>query len=283
MPWRVVVAVVGGAALLGIVAAVAARGLPERASQGGPAPVDLTDARIGEFLAWVIIVLAAVIVIFTFWPTGSRPLRLRRPSVSIGRFLLSLAIITVVLLAIRPILPEDSVEAEPEDDAAVEEVAADGGGRPGWTFVLLAGALGAALGGIAIMGRRSRRDTEADLFRVEQLPDVRTGDAIDDEERVVRWGAEIEVTEPRRAQVVAAYGLMLRDLAASGQGRRAAEAPEEYLQRIEVSPPAAGAAHRLTQLFEVAGFSEQPTTDAMIAAASEALGAVRRDEGTEGP
>lgn len=283
LPWRAVLAVLAGAVLLGIAAAVAARGLPERASEGGPAPIDLTDPRIGEFLAWVVIVLAAGIVIFTFWPTGNRPLRPRRPPVSLGRFLMGVAIVTVVLLAMRPILPDEAAEPEPEqeEEAVVEEAAGDGDGRPGWTLVLLAGALGAALGGIAVLGRRSLRHEEKDSFLLEQFPDIRSSTEADDERTATSWGIDIDVTEPRRARVVNNYGEMLHDFASSGHGRRASEAPDEYVRRIEASTAAAGSARRLTRLFEIAGFSRQPATDEMVADADAALDAVRRDLGTE--
>jgi hypothetical protein len=276
-----VVGVLAGVVLLGIAAAVASRGLPERASEGGPAPIDLTDPRVGEFLAWVLIVLAAAIVIFTFWPTGNRPLRLRRPPVSLGRFLLGMAIVTVVLLAMRPLLPDETAESEPEEEVVVAEEAAGSEGRPGWTFVLLAGALGAALGGIAVLGRGSLRHGEKESFQLEQFPDTRDLDEIESEATAGWWASEIEVTEPRRAEVINTYGEMLRDLASSGHGRRAAEAPDEYVRRIDVSTPAAVPARRLTRLFEIAGFSTQPATDEMVADADSALDAVRRDLETE--
>ena len=41
--WQTVAAVLIGIVGLGVVAAMASRGLPERASEGGPAPVDITD------------------------------------------------------------------------------------------------------------------------------------------------------------------------------------------------------------------------------------------------
>lgn len=275
------VAVLGGAGLLGAAAAIASRGLPERASEGGPAPIDLTDPRVGEFLAWVLIVLAAAIVIFTFWPTGNRPLRLRRPPVSLGRFLLFMAIVTVVLLAMRPLLPDETAESEPEEEVVVEETGGSEG-RPGWTFVLLAGALGAALGGIAVLGRRSLRHTEKESFQLEYFPDTRGPDEIESEVTAGWWASEIEVTEPHRAKVINTYGEMLRDLASSGHGRRVAEAPDEYVRRIDVSTPAAVPARRLTRLFEIAGFSTQPATNEMVADADSALDAVRRDLETEG-
>jgi hypothetical protein len=276
-----VVGVLAGVVLLGIAAAVASRGLPERASEGGPAPIDLTDPRVGEFLAWVLIVLAAGIVIFTFWPIGNRPLRPRRPPVSLGRFLLGMAIVTVVLLAMRPILPDEAAEPEPEEEVVVEEETGGSEGRPGWTFVLLAGALGAALGGIAVLGRRSLRHGEKEPFLLEYFPDTRDLDETESEATTGWWGSEIDVTEPRRAKVVNTYGEMLRDLASSGRGRRASEAPDEYVRRLDVSTSAAGPARRLTRLFEIAGFSTQPATDEMVADADSALDAVRRDLETE--
>ena len=82
--------------------------------------------------------------------------------------------------------------------------------------------------------------------------------------------------------MVRTYGDMLRALAVSGNGRRASEAPQEYARRVDTQTTAGGPARRLTRLFEVAGFSEQPTTDDMVADADDALDVLRRDLGEDG-
>jgi hypothetical protein len=83
--------------------------------------------------------------------------------------------------------------------------------------------------------------------------------------------------DPRRA-VIAAYARMERALAASGLPRNAAEAPDEYLQRIfadlEVSRRATS---RLTALFAWAKFSSHDVAPEMKQEAIAALEAVREE------
>jgi len=84
-------------------------------------------------------------------------------------------------------------------------------------------------------------------------------------------------TDPRRA-VIAAYARMERALAAYGLPRGAAEAPDEYLQRIfsdlEVSRRATS---RLTALFAWAKFSSHDVAPEMKLEAIEALEAVHAE------
>jgi Domain of unknown function (DUF4129) len=81
--------------------------------------------------------------------------------------------------------------------------------------------------------------------------------------------------DPRRA-IVAAYARMERALAASGVPRDPAEAPHEYLERALVAVDAsAGAARRLTELFERAKFSQHEPDARMRDEAIDALEAIR--------
>ena len=83
--------------------------------------------------------------------------------------------------------------------------------------------------------------------------------------------------DPRRA-VIAAYARLERVLAAYGLPRKTSEAPLEYLGRmlggLSVSPPAA---HRLTDLFERAKFSQHAVAPEMKEQAIGALETVRDD------
>jgi hypothetical protein len=84
-------------------------------------------------------------------------------------------------------------------------------------------------------------------------------------------------TDPdlRRA-IVAAYARMERALAASGVPRDPAEAPHEYLERALLAvDTSAGAARRLTELFEEAKFSQHELDSRMRDDAIDALVAVR--------
>jgi Domain of unknown function (DUF4129) len=83
--------------------------------------------------------------------------------------------------------------------------------------------------------------------------------------------------DPRQA-VIAAYAGMEHALAVHGVPRAPAEAPLEYLARVLVDlRVAAGSAHRLTDLFERAKFSDHPVDEAMKRDAIDALAAVRDD------
>jgi Domain of unknown function (DUF4129) len=82
-------------------------------------------------------------------------------------------------------------------------------------------------------------------------------------------------SDPRKA-VIAAYVRLERSLAAHGTPRRSAETEEEYLARIlDALEVSAGAARRLTQLFERARFSPHAVDAGMKEEAIGALEAVR--------
>lgn len=82
-------------------------------------------------------------------------------------------------------------------------------------------------------------------------------------------------SDPRKA-VIAAYVRLEHALAAHGLPRRRAETEEEYLARmLEALEISAGAARRLTQLFERARFSPHEVDDGMKEEAIGALEAVR--------
>jgi hypothetical protein len=82
-------------------------------------------------------------------------------------------------------------------------------------------------------------------------------------------------SDPRRA-VVRAYAVMERALARRGWPRRPWEAPLEYLERVLFSAPIGPReASELTQLFEVARFSEHTIDEAIRQRALDALLAIR--------
>lgn len=83
----------------------------------------------------------------------------------------------------------------------------------------------------------------------------------------------LEEPDPRRA-VIRAYGAMTAQLGVWGLPRRPSETPFEFLERTLVGLGAsAGAARRLTVLFERARFSDHPITGAHK---TEAVDALRR-------
>jgi hypothetical protein len=79
-----------------------------------------------------------------------------------------------------------------------------------------------------------------------------------------------------RRAIIAAYARMEDALAAAGLARAPAEAPFEYLERsLQELETSAGAARRLTDLFERAKFSQHEPAEAMRDEAIDALIAVR--------
>ncbi len=137
-----------------------------------------------------------------------------------------------------------------------------------WQFAVLLGAL--VLLGIAAYAIRTRREEpepEVPADEEEVLSQV-VREAIDDLRREA---------DPRRA-VIAAYARMEGVLGRHGHGRRRAEAPYEYLQRVlgdlHVAPEAV---HELTDLFELAKFSPHQIGEDLRERAIAAFVSVRDD------
>jgi hypothetical protein len=81
--------------------------------------------------------------------------------------------------------------------------------------------------------------------------------------------------DPRRA-VIAAYAAMERALSAAGLGRHRSEAPLEYVRRVLTEHTHAPAEVRtITDLFQVAKFSQHPVDEGMRANAIGALERIR--------
>ena len=259
-----------GLLVLAALAASGARGLPERAADRGPAPIDITGAAVAEFLAWALIVLATGVLVFTFWPSGPRRRLPERPKVSVLRFLAMVAVVVIIMSIFRAGLLDQ--ESAPEADEPVTEQVATESDRSRWAIALLVGALAATLGGLALVGLRRGGDDDPDEFSPRE-PRPSDSDAETPFEAAAAAGL---LAGPNRTAIVRRYGTMLGDLADAGHARRTSEAPFEYLNRIE--PPAiiGEPARRLTRLFERAGFSVRPVTEDMIADADTALGEVRR-------
>jgi hypothetical protein len=135
-----------------------------------------------------------------------------------------------------------------------------------WPLAVGIGALLAAAAIAAVVvSRRKRRAGSADS--AEALAGLRQAldDAIEDLRRE---------PDPRRA-VVAAYARMEQALSVYGLPRRPAEAPYEYLGRVAKELEAEESVADLTELFELAKFSEHSVDEAMRGHAIAALSAVR--------
>ena len=139
-----------------------------------------------------------------------------------------------------------------------------------WEFA--AALAGLVLLGAAYLALRMRRETEApsepERRELEEVLERTVRETIDD-----LRGA----TDPRRA-VIAAYARMEGVLARYGFGRRPAETPYEYLERVlaelNVAPEAV---RELTDLFELAKFSSHAIGDELRDRAVLAFVAVRDD------
>jgi hypothetical protein len=258
-----------GLLLLAAIAAVGSRGLPERAADRGPAPIDITGAAVAELVSWALVVLAIAGLIFTFWPSGERRRLPERPKVSPLRFLILVALVVIVMSIFRSGLLDQ--EPAPEVDEPVVEQVDTSTAPSRWAIALLVGVLAATLGGLAVVGLRRSGEDQADQAQpIDSRPEPGADPTPDAAKGFVL------VAGPLRMAIIKRYGAMLKDLAQAGHARRPSEAPVEYLDRIEPEEPLAEPARRLTRLFELAGFSARPATEAMIDDAETALRDVRR-------
>jgi Domain of unknown function (DUF4129) len=126
--------------------------------------------------------------------------------------------------------------------------------------------IGGTAGVLVVLSRRRRVVSRPQEEAVDELV-AALDSAIDDLRRD---------PDPRRA-VVAAYARMEDALTVFGLPRRAAETPYEYLARAGRELDAEEAVAALTDLFEVAKFSEHSIDETMRGRAIDALVAVRTE------
>jgi len=271
-------AIGGAVVLLVAVVAVASTGsVPTGAGGSSRRPSEgLLDTVFSLFIVLMVLCTVLVAVMLTFFrrydPTAG-PRRRRSPLQSIVSFVLSLALLAVIVRALAGSSGErnglrlpfagdadgargDADTARYEPELAVWPVVA---------VVTLLGIVALAVW-LSARGRRAAREAVPTTPR-EALADV-LGETLDD------LRAE---QDPRRA-VIAAYARMERALAAAGLPRTPSEAPEEYLDRaldaVELSSRAAG---RLTALFAWARFSVHDVRPEMKDEAIETLEQVHHE------
>ncbi len=135
-----------------------------------------------------------------------------------------------------------------------------------WPLAAGIGALlaAAAIAAVLVSRRRRRLGLAASADALVGL-----GQALDDAIEDLR-----REPDPRRA-VVAAYARMEQALSVYGLPRRPAEAPYEYLGRVAKELDAEESVADLTELFELAKFSEHSVGETMRGQAIAALSAVR--------
>lgn len=128
-------------------------------------------------------------------------------------------------------------------------------------FAIIVTGAGLAAAAFVVAESRRRRRLPKGWAAPEELAEV-----LDDTLETLRAEAD-----PRRA-VIRAYARMERLLATRGLERRGSEAPHEYLRRVLADVTgSAGAARRLTDLFEHARFSPHEVDAAMKQQAIEAV------------
>jgi Domain of unknown function (DUF4129) len=140
---------------------------------------------------------------------------------------------------------------------------------PHVVWPLAIGIVGVIVAAIIIAVLVERRRDRRGRRTPEQLEELGRAldDAIDDLRRD---------PDPRRA-VVAAYARMEQALTVYGLPRKPAEAPYEYLRRVARQLEAEQPVAALTELFEVAKFSEHSIDETMRGRAIDALTAVRQE------
>ena len=149
----------------------------------------------------------------------------------------------------------------------VPEQERDGNPRVVWPLAAAIGGLIAAAFVVAVLV--DRRRTRPGALTPEQLKKL--GDALDEAIDDLRRDPD-----PRRA-VIAAYARMEQALTVYGLPRKPSEAPYEYLRRVARDLEAEQPVAALTELFELAKFSEHSVGETMRGRAIDALTAVRTE------
>ena len=265
---RAVVAVVVVLVLLGVVGASARRPL-----DGGAAAPTLP--------VWPLLVvvgagtvLAAALAAGVYAPLGlgrRRGGKVRAGPLTLAfSVLVPLVILTLVLHPLR--LHSQALRNRAErvgTHAPRQPRPADRGRDAGNGAAALAAGVAAGIVGLAAVGLVAARRRRA-------LPGLDAREALAEGAREAI--EEIAIPADPRAAVLAAYARMEAALARAGLGRRASEAPREYLARFEaalgVDPRPA---ERLTALFERARFSPHPIGEPLRAQALDALKALRAE------
>jgi ribosomal protein S13 len=225
----------------------------------------------------VVLMLGAAMLLVALWIRVSV---LKKPGSRSNTRLSSLVmflIVIVALVGVRQILEYERRPPNAEGaDVAVPQQLPPGKPVPEpelgrsprvvWPLAIGIGGVIAAAIVIAVILEHRRR---ADALTPEQLQELRAAldEAIEDLRRD---------PDPRRA-VVAAYARMEQALSVYGLPRKPAEAPYEYLRRVGRELEAEEPVAALTELFEVAKFSEHSVDETMRGRAIDALTAVRRE------
>ena len=260
-----------------VIAALAARSYRPFGGEGGSdraASTVFVDSMFTVALVLAVVVLVLGVLWFRF---DTRRARGKRQSSGLGSLVAYLIFILLAVSVGRGLLQRwHEINGRPGEAGALafpkpldknpsavpEQLRA-----PQFVWPLAAG-MGALLVAAVIAAVVISRRRRAGLATSEEaLADLKQalGEAIDDLRRE---------PDPRRA-VVAAYARMEHALSIYGLPRRPAEAPYEYLGRVAKELEAEDSVADLTELFELAKFSEHEVDEAMRGQAIAALSAVR--------
>lgn len=261
------------ATLLGLLALVAF-GSSSGAWGGDEGPREISPAAVDYALTLALITFLAMLALTYFSFRSARGMVKVDRGGGWKRLVLFMTVFTVLgyiglnNASLRPRQEEanDDVFGPPRkaerDDATVRDRRSP---ELQWWLIVVAGAAGVAT--VIWYKRKPRRaQRRREEVLAEELTAVLT-ETLDD----------LADEDPRRA-VIRAYARMEKVLRAHGYGRRASEAPLEYLARVlrELNVRAE-AAHALTELFELARFSHHEIDAAMKQEAIDALATVRDD------
>lgn len=281
---RALVAVIAIAGFCAAIALVGAGSVEPRRRGGSPA-ADTTVTTIAVLVGLGALGFAAFVARRTSRPPPpvderphSIPAFLLQPI--IAPLLSTLLLLTSYALVVGPCLSNQKAEPFPSGlrrDTTTTAPSADRAerraeGKPNWGVVtgLVLGAIGTAL---ALTTAKNRR-------RPEPEPDE---PGFDDEIALLLTDLDsLEGDPDHRRVVIRTYARMERLLGRTGVVREPWETPQEFLRRALVNLGAgAGAAARLTDLFERARFSTHPVGTAMRAAAAASLRTVRHEIATD--
>jgi hypothetical protein len=261
-----------------VLAALAARSYQPFGGDAGGERAGSTHFLDGLFT--IVLALGAALAVILLY------LRIRLPPRGKGKgsstysgLLAFLLIFGFVLIGGRALLQYDR---QPANEEGSEAGIAQGQARPGQpvpeeelaraprvVWPLAAGVVGVIAAAIVIAVLVDRRRRRPDALTAEQLKEL--GEALDEAIDDLRRDPD-----PRRA-VVAAYARMEQALTVYGLPRKPAEAPYEYLRRVARELEAEQPVAALTELFEVAKFSEHSIDETMRGRAIDALTAVRQE------
>jgi hypothetical protein len=268
-----------GIAIVILAAVVASASRP---GDFGPAAPP-TSAETGAAVIRAVVILFAIgeaivlaLIVWALWPTGQRR-RIRNrggSALALASFLQTAGVLVLFFYYLHYRFQVGGPRAgifpsfgPPPALPSVTDGRSSAGAGQGWVTAAIVLAVLAIALGIALRGGRFRRRASPLAKLAGQLHDA-----------VEEGLEELEAESDPRQAVIAAYGRMERALARVGMPRAKHEASLEYLERLLSLLDAEGpAARRLTELFQVAKFSDHPIDGDMKRDAIRSLVELRDD------